>query len=189
MFYGLYEYTLDNKGRLCIPKKIKERCHGILYIMKGFEGALALYTSDAFDSLAKEVETLDFNKKETRAFLRVRLSSVCELECPADKPLKNWDDECYSCDEKLIVRLDTHCNIEEDCEDICPNRTILYFIVGNIPSIPNCPPDKPLMDREGICYPCDAPIAIGLELNERLCTQACPKQRAMINGYCQLLKK
>lgn len=115
--------------------------------------------------------------------------SVCELECPADKPLKNWDDECYSCDEKLIVRLDTHCNIEEDCEDICPNRTILYFIVGNIQSIPNCPPDKPLMDREGICYPCDAPIAIGLELNERLCTQACPKQRAMINGYCQLLKK
>lgn len=80
MFYGLYEYTLDNKGRLCIPKKIKERCNGILYIMKGFEGALALYTADAFDSLAKEVETLDFNKKETRAFLRVRLSSVCELE-------------------------------------------------------------------------------------------------------------
>ena len=115
--------------------------------------------------------------------------SSCELECPPDKPLKNWDDECYSCDEKLIVRLDSHCNIEEDCEDICPNRTILYFIGGNIPSIPNCPPDKPLMDREGICYPCNAPIAIGLELNERLCEKACPTQRAMIDGYCSLINK
>ena len=115
--------------------------------------------------------------------------SFCELECPPDKPLKNWDDGCYSCDEKLIVRLDTHCNIEEDCEDICPNRTVLYFMGGNIPSIPNCPPDKPLMDREGICYPCDAPIAIGLELNERLCQKACPTQRAMIDGYCRLLNE
>lgn len=116
-------------------------------------------------------------------------ASYCELECPPDKPLKNWDEECYSCDEKLIVRLDTHCNIEEDCEDICPNRTILYGIGGNVPSIPNCPADKPLMDREGICYPCDAPIAIGLEFNERLCTQACPTQREMIDGYCQLINK
>ena len=115
--------------------------------------------------------------------------SYCELECPSANPLRNWDDECYSCDEKLIVRLDTHCNIEEDCEDICPNRTILYSIGGNVPSIPNCPPDKPLMDREGICYPCDAPIGIGLEYNERLCKQACPTQRAMIDGYCSLLKE
>lgn len=115
--------------------------------------------------------------------------SACEQECPADRPLKNWDDECYSCDEKLIVRLPTHCNIEEDCEDICPNRTILYFMGGNVPSIPNCPPDKPLMDNEGICYPCDAPIDIGLRLNARLCSQACPKQREMIAGNCILIQE
>ncbi len=108
-------------------------------------------------------------------------------KCPDDKPLKNWDDGCYSCNEKLIVRLDTDCNFEKNCEDICPNRTVLYAMGGNIPSIPNCPPDKPLMDREGICYPCDAPIAIGLRLNERLCEQACPNQRVMAGVYCHLL--
>lgn len=128
------------------------------------------------DMYVPEVHDVDYDTAETR-------------KCPPDEPLKNWDGGCYSCDEKLIVQLETHCNLEKDCEDICPNRTILYRIGGNVPSVPNCPPDKPLMDREGVCYPCDVPIRIGLDLNERLCTQACPGQRVMFYGYCRLINE
>lgn len=110
----------------------------------------------------------------------------CELPLQKDKPLQRWDGVNFSCDEPSVIRIKTHCNIEEDCEDICPNRTILYFIGGNVPSVPNCPPDKPLMDSEGICYSCDAPIPVGLEWNERLCQRFCPTQRHLSESECVL---
>lgn len=110
----------------------------------------------------------------------------CELSPQKDKPLQRWDGVSFSCEEPTTIRTKTHCNIENDCEDICPNRTILYYIGGNIPSIPNCPPDKPLMDNEGICYSCDVPIPVGLEWNERLCQRFCPTQRHLLGDKCVL---
>ena len=110
----------------------------------------------------------------------------CEPPLQKDKPLQRWDGVSFSCDEPRVIRIKTHCNIEEDCEDICPNRTILYYVGGNIPSVPNCPPDKPLMDDEGICYSCDVAIPVGLTFNERLCQRFCPTQRHLSESKCVL---
>ena len=110
----------------------------------------------------------------------------CELVAPKDKPLKRWDGACFACDEPKVIRIETHCNIEEDCEDVCPNRTILYWVGGNVPSVPNCPKDKPLMDSEGICYACDAPVPVGLEWNTRLCQRFCPDNRHLEWHNCVL---
>ena len=110
----------------------------------------------------------------------------CELQCPEDKPLQRWDGKCFSCDEEKAIRLPTHCNIEHDCEDWCPNRTILYAIGGNILSIPNCPTDKPLMDSAGICHECDEIADIFLDYNERLCEKSCPTQRYLDGNVCKL---
>lgn len=110
----------------------------------------------------------------------------CELLPPKDKPLQRWDGANFSCDEPKAISTKTHCNIEGDCEDVCPNRTILYSIGGNVPSVPNCPPEKPLMDSEGICYSCDVPISVGLEWNERLCQRFCPTQRHLLGNKCVL---
>ncbi len=111
---------------------------------------------------------------------------ACYIPCPPDKPLMRWDGKCFSCDEPKTIELPTHCNLEEDCEDWCPNRTILYAMGGNVPSVIKCPPDKPLMDREGICFSCDAPFDIGLEDNTRLCEQVCPNNRHLEDVYCVL---
>lgn len=110
----------------------------------------------------------------------------CELKAPIDKPLKRWDGKFFSCDEEKVVRVATHCNIENDCEELCPNRTILYATGGNVPSVPNCPKDKPLMDSEGICFACNAPIAVGVEHNTRLCEKSCPNERHLEGDYCVL---
>ncbi len=108
-----------------------------------------------------------------------------DIICPPDKPLQRWDGACFACDEEKAVRIPSDCNIDKDCEDICPNRTILYWAGGNVPSVPNCPPDKPLMDDAGICYACDAPIVVGLRWNERLCERFCPDEREG-NDVCVL---
>ena len=81
MYFGSYEHALDEKGRLLLTKTIKEGLEGssLLYIMKGFEGCLSVYNEDEFLKLTKECETISFNKKNSRAYLRLVLSSVVEL--------------------------------------------------------------------------------------------------------------
>ena len=115
--------------------------------------------------------------------------SGLETNCPSDRPLKRWNNTCFPCHETKAILLDSSCNIEENCEDICPNRTILYWVGGNVPSIPNCPLEKPLMDDEGICYACDAPVDIVLRWNGRLCERFCPHERRLEMYKCVLIKK
>ena len=81
MYFGSYEHTLDEKNRLLIPKKLKEglKENAFLYILKGFEGCLAVYNQEEFDKLIKQSESISFNKKNSRDYLRLMLSSVTEL--------------------------------------------------------------------------------------------------------------
>ena len=80
MFFGYYEHNLDNKGRLIIPSKMRDEAGYRVYIMKGFDGALAIYKEEKFIEKTKELETLPFNKKAARDYLRMTLASACELE-------------------------------------------------------------------------------------------------------------
>ena len=81
MYFGSYEHTLDDKGRLMIPRRLKEGLNegSTLYIMKGFEGCIAVYNKDEFAKLVKECSEISFKKKNARTYLRLMLSSVTEL--------------------------------------------------------------------------------------------------------------
>lgn len=80
MFYGSYSHSLDSKGRLVIPSKMRKELDDNLFVMKGFDGALSLYKSSDFDKLIQELNNLEYHKKNSRAYLRVQLASVIELE-------------------------------------------------------------------------------------------------------------
>ena len=80
MFYGSYIHTLDDKGRLVIPSKMRDELGMKAYILKGYDGALSIYKVSGFEKLVEKINALPFNKKNTRAFLRTQLASVCELE-------------------------------------------------------------------------------------------------------------
>ncbi|HOZ02807.1 MAG TPA: division/cell wall cluster transcriptional repressor MraZ [Bacilli bacterium] len=80
MFFGSFAHTLDEKGRLVIPRKMREETGVKVFIMKGFDGALSIYKASEFEKLVHEFNTLPFNKKTARDYLRVQLASVSELE-------------------------------------------------------------------------------------------------------------
>ena len=81
MYFGNYEHNLDDKGRLLIPRKLKEGLSegSNLYIMKGFDGCLSVYNESEFNRLLEECNKLSFNKKNARTYLRLVLSSVVQL--------------------------------------------------------------------------------------------------------------
>ena len=80
MFFGSFVHNLDSKGRLVIPSKMRDELGAKAYILKGFDGALSIYKESEFENLVKQINSLPFNKKNSRAYLRVQLASVCELD-------------------------------------------------------------------------------------------------------------
>ena len=81
MYFGYYEHVLDEKGRLVLPRKLREGLSegSLLYILKGFDGCLSVYNEVDFQKLCEEVNKIDFNKKNSRSYLRTVLGSVVEL--------------------------------------------------------------------------------------------------------------
>jgi MraZ protein len=64
MFFGFYEHTLDDKGRLVIPRKMREEAGVKVYILKGYDGALSVYKQSTFEKLVEEINSLPYNKKK-----------------------------------------------------------------------------------------------------------------------------
>lgn len=81
MYFGYYEHSLDDKGRLMIPTKLREGLSGgsPLYVLKGFEGCLSIYNEISFMKLSEKLSSLPYEDKEARSYIRNLLGSVVQL--------------------------------------------------------------------------------------------------------------
>ena len=80
MFMGEFKHSIDAKGRLTIPSKIRNQCQGSIYVARGFDGCLAFYTKEEWDPFCAKLLSLPSNKKEVRKAIRFTISSACECE-------------------------------------------------------------------------------------------------------------
>lgn len=156
---------------------------------EGYEmGSGLVFCKPCIDANDWDVTKDECNQCSNRVYKEYKEWGVtqCERVCPKETPFKRWDGKCFPCDYPKAIRVETHCNIEGDCDDICPNRTIIKSIGGNVPSVLNCPADKPMMDDEGICYSCDTPVDIGVQWNPDFCQRFCPNERHLLGDFCVL---
>lgn len=79
MFFGSYHHTLDEKGRLLVPSKMRDALGQKAYVLRGYDGALSVYTEADFLKYMDSLESLPFGRRDARDFRRVALSSVSEL--------------------------------------------------------------------------------------------------------------
>lgn len=109
-----------------------------------------------------------------------------DIICPDDKPLKSWNNLCFSCDTKEEIIVDTKCNFDkkEECNAVCENREILSSIGGNPTNILKCPKNVPLMDTVGMCWSCDTPEIINVRYNEQKCESSCKGKRFIFGHEC-----
>ena len=83
MFMGEFKHSIDAKGRLTIPSKIRNQCQGSVYVARGFDGCLAFYTKEEWDPFCAKLLSLPSNKNEVRKAIRFTISSA--YECEFDK--------------------------------------------------------------------------------------------------------
>lgn len=85
MFYGEYEHSIDKKGRLIIPSKfrdsLKEYDIANLYITRGLDKCLFLFTESEWKSQESKFKSIPFTKAEARKFNRLYFSGASQIEC------------------------------------------------------------------------------------------------------------
>lgn len=77
--YGEYEHTIDAKGRMNFPAKLREEFGEHFYIAKSFnEKCLTVYTKESWDKLRESLK--DKPSKVALPIERFLFGSACEAE-------------------------------------------------------------------------------------------------------------
>lgn len=80
MFMGEFQHTLDGKGRLILPAKIREGLGDTFIATRGLDECLFVFTREEWGALETKLKQLSLVKPEARAFSRYLFSGAAELE-------------------------------------------------------------------------------------------------------------
>lgn len=83
MFIGQYEHSVDAKGRLIMPAKLREEIGEKFVVTKGLDGCLFAYSQNEWVAFEEKLKTLPLTNKNARDFTRFFLSGA--IECEIDK--------------------------------------------------------------------------------------------------------
>lgn len=83
MLIGEYEHSLDVKGRLIMPAKLREDMGEKFIVTKGLDGCLFGFSQKEWANFEEKLKTLPLTNKNARDFVRFFLSGA--TECEIDK--------------------------------------------------------------------------------------------------------
>lgn len=80
MLIGEYEHSLDAKGRLIMPVKLRESIGEVVIITKGLDGCLFGFSKTEWTNFEEKLKSLPLTNKNARDFVRFFLSGAMECE-------------------------------------------------------------------------------------------------------------
>ena len=80
MFIGEYNHTLDAKGRLIVPSKLRESLGERFFLTKGLDGCLSVYPQEEWETFTNKIHELPMTNKDDRKFSRFFLAGASECE-------------------------------------------------------------------------------------------------------------
>ena len=80
MLSGEYRHSIDLKGRVIIPSKIRDEMGSKIVITRGLDGCLFGYNEKTWNMIMEKLNTLPFTKRDARNFTRFMTSGAITLE-------------------------------------------------------------------------------------------------------------
>lgn len=80
MFLGNYQHSLDSKGRVTIPAKLRDLLGDKFIATRGLDNCIFLYPLDEWQNIEDKLRSLPFTRADVRSFMRIFLSAASELE-------------------------------------------------------------------------------------------------------------
>ncbi|MEM5811836.1 MAG: division/cell wall cluster transcriptional repressor MraZ [Candidatus Aenigmatarchaeota archaeon] len=78
MLIGEFRYNMDQKGRIMIPSKFKNRFGIEAVITKGLENCLFVFPKDEWEKVVEKILKLPISQANSRAFTRLMLAGAYE---------------------------------------------------------------------------------------------------------------
>lgn len=83
MFYGEYSHSIDNKGRLILPSKLRETAKNNFvekfYITRGLDKCLFMFSEEEWKAAEQKFKSMSFTKQDSRKFNRLYFSGAVEI--------------------------------------------------------------------------------------------------------------
>lgn len=80
MFLGRFEHSVDNKGRVAVPARFRDKLSGELIITRGNDRCLYLFTQDSWEPLAEKLNALPTGDADARNMRRAIFSAAEPVE-------------------------------------------------------------------------------------------------------------
>ncbi len=80
MLQGEYTHTIDTKGRLIVPAKLREGLGDTFTITRGFDGCIYAYSNDEWEALKERIAKLPLNDARARSLTRFFIGGASEVE-------------------------------------------------------------------------------------------------------------
>jgi MraZ protein len=78
MLIGEFHYNIDQKGRLMIPAKFRQKFGLSAIVTKGLENCLFIFPTDEWEKIAEKILKLPLSQANSRAFARLMLAGAFE---------------------------------------------------------------------------------------------------------------
>ena len=79
MLLGEYKHSLDNKGRMAIPAKFREKVTAGAIITRGIDNCLFVFAHAEWEALAAKLIALPIAQANSRAFVRLMLAGATDV--------------------------------------------------------------------------------------------------------------
>lgn len=81
MFMGQYNHTIDSKGRIIVPSKVRDQLGEGFIVTRGLDGCLFIYPALEWQNIIQKYKELP-DTKNRRHFMRIFLSgaTTCEYD-------------------------------------------------------------------------------------------------------------
>jgi MraZ protein len=83
LLIGEYEHTLDAKGRLIMPSKLRDDLGEKFIVTKGLDGCLFGFSIEEWKNFEAKLRSLPISNKDARAFTRFFFAGA--MDCEIDK--------------------------------------------------------------------------------------------------------
>jgi len=80
MFIGEYQHSLDNKNRVIMPARFREKLGDSFVMTKGLDNCLFIYTLEEWNRVEEKLKSLPLTNKDGRAFVRFFFAGASEGE-------------------------------------------------------------------------------------------------------------
>ncbi|MCX6811770.1 MAG: division/cell wall cluster transcriptional repressor MraZ [Candidatus Berkelbacteria bacterium] len=80
MFLGEYKHKIDDKGRLAMPSRYREKLQEGVVITRGLDSCLFVYPKKDWRILAEKIARLPLTQSNARAFARLMLAGAIDIE-------------------------------------------------------------------------------------------------------------